>query len=134
MSVIEGPEKVWQGLTDPAFTTRHWRHPAPGGFTYVSDWQKGPTCGVADKEAVLVVSDPEQLTLEPDPCRRLAYARHTFMLEWRLRPRHCQRLAGRAPFSRSPSASRRSGRARPKLIVVASLTTLVETGSALPSA
>jgi hypothetical protein len=23
MSVIEGPEKVWQSFTDPAFTTRH---------------------------------------------------------------------------------------------------------------
>ena len=24
------PERVWQGLTDPAFTTRYWRHPAAG--------------------------------------------------------------------------------------------------------
>ena len=27
------PERVWQGLTDPTFTTRYWRHPVPAGFT-----------------------------------------------------------------------------------------------------
>jgi DNA-binding transcriptional ArsR family regulator len=25
------PEQVWLGLTDPAFTTRYWRHPVSGG-------------------------------------------------------------------------------------------------------
>ena len=25
------PERVWQGLTDPTFTERYWRHPESGG-------------------------------------------------------------------------------------------------------
>src|SRR5271169_1972910 len=33
------PERVWQGLTDPAFTTRYWRHPVSGGVSYRSDWR-----------------------------------------------------------------------------------------------
>src|SRR3984885_12519414 len=35
------PERVWQGLTDPAFTERYWRHPKSGGVSYRTDWQKG---------------------------------------------------------------------------------------------
>ena len=79
------PERVWQGLTDPAFTTRYWRHPAAGGLAYVSDWQKGSTYDVAYDESGLVVSDPEQVILESDPYRRLAYTWHTFTPEWAAR-------------------------------------------------
>ena len=76
------PERVWQGLTDPAFTARYWRHPLSGGVSYRSDWQKGSTYDVAYEEVGLVVSDPEQVILESDPYRRLAYTWHTFTPEW----------------------------------------------------
>ena len=41
------PERVWQGLTDPAFTKRYWRHQRAGEKTFRSDWKKVSTyeCG-----------------------------------------------------------------------------------------
>ena len=76
------PERVWQGLTEPAFTERYWRHPASGGVSYRSDWQKGSTYDLAYDQVGLVVRDPEQVILESDPFRRLAYTWHTFTPEW----------------------------------------------------
>ena len=37
---------------------------------------------MAHEEVGLVVSDPEQVILESDPYRRLAYTWHTFTPEW----------------------------------------------------
>ena len=34
------PERVWQGLTDPAFTSRYWRHPSAGGVRMETDLRK----------------------------------------------------------------------------------------------
>jgi DNA-binding transcriptional ArsR family regulator/uncharacterized protein YndB with AHSA1/START domain len=76
------PEQVWQGLTEPAFTTRYWRHPKSGGLSLRSDWQKGSTYDVVYDETDFVVSHPEQVVLESDPYRRLAYTWHTFSPEW----------------------------------------------------
>lgn len=76
------PEQVWRGLTDPAFTTRYWRHPEAGGLTFASDWGKGSTYDLVYDETGLVVSDPAQVVLESDPYRRLAYTWHTFTPEW----------------------------------------------------
>ena len=76
------PEKVWQGLTDPAFTRRYWRHPTAGGVQLKSDWKKGSTYDVTYQESGLVVSDADQVILECDPFRRLAYTWHTFTPEW----------------------------------------------------
>jgi uncharacterized protein YndB with AHSA1/START domain len=76
------PERVWQGLTDPAVTRRYWRHQKAGEKTFRSDWKKGSTYALAHEEVGLVVSDPEQVILESDPCRRLAYTWHTFTPEW----------------------------------------------------
>ena len=76
------PERVWQGLTDPAVTKRYWRHHRAGQKTFRSDWEKGSTWSLEHQEAGLVVSDPEQVILESDPCRRLAYTWHTFTPEW----------------------------------------------------
>jgi uncharacterized protein YndB with AHSA1/START domain len=76
------PEQVWQGLTDPAFTTRWWRHHTAGGKELRSDWRKGSTYDLVHDEVGLVVSDPEQVILESDPYRRLAYTWHTFTPEW----------------------------------------------------
>ncbi len=71
------PEKVWQGLTDPAFTRRYW-----GGVSFSSDWQKGSTYDVTYEKADIVIRHPEQVILESDPYRRLAYTWHTFTPEW----------------------------------------------------
>jgi DNA-binding transcriptional ArsR family regulator/uncharacterized protein YndB with AHSA1/START domain len=76
------PERVWQGLTDPEFTTRYWRHPKSGGVTMATDWKKGSTYDMAYGEHGLVISDSEQLVLESDPYRRLSYTWHTFTPEW----------------------------------------------------
>ncbi len=76
------PERVWQGLTDPAFTRRYWRHQRAGEKTFRSDWKKGSTYDLAHDEVGLVVRDPEQVILESDPYVRLAYTWHTFTPEW----------------------------------------------------
>jgi uncharacterized protein YndB with AHSA1/START domain len=76
------PEQVWQGLTDPALTKRYWRHATAGGKSLPSDWKKGSTYDLVHDEVGLVVSDPAQVILESDPCRRLAYTWHTFTPEW----------------------------------------------------
>ncbi len=71
------PERVWQGLTDPAFTNRYW-----GGVSFPSDWKKGSTYDVVYEGPGLVIRHPEQLILESDLYRRLAYTWHTFTPEW----------------------------------------------------
>lgn len=76
------PEEVWQGLTDPAFTTRYWRHHRAGGKKFPSDWKKGSTWALVHEDIELVVSDPEMVILESDPPRTLAYTWHTFTSEW----------------------------------------------------
>ena len=67
------PERVWQGLTDPTVTKRYWRHHRAGAKTFRSDWKIGSTYDLAHEEVGLVVSDPGQVILESDPCRRLVY-------------------------------------------------------------
>jgi DNA-binding transcriptional ArsR family regulator/uncharacterized protein YndB with AHSA1/START domain len=67
------PERLWQALTEPAFTERYWR------TTFETDWQVGSpmtwhTNGVT-------IADPEQVVLEADPYRRLSYTWHTFTPE-----------------------------------------------------
>ena len=76
------PEKVWQGLTDPAFTKQYWHHPTAGGVEMRTDWKKGSTYDVTYEKSGLVISDPDQLILESDPYRRLSYSWHTFTPEW----------------------------------------------------
>lgn len=79
------PERVWQGLTDPEFTRRYWRHPTAGGVSMATDWQKGSTYDLTYDEGSLVVEDAAQVVLESDPYRRLAYTWHTFSPEWATR-------------------------------------------------
>jgi uncharacterized protein YndB with AHSA1/START domain len=76
------PERVWLGLTDPALMKRYWRHQRAGEKSFQSDWKKGSTYDMAHEEVGLVVSDPEQVILESDPYRRLAYTWHTITPEW----------------------------------------------------
>jgi uncharacterized protein YndB with AHSA1/START domain/DNA-binding transcriptional ArsR family regulator len=68
------PEDLWRALTDPAFTKRYW------GVEFRSDWEVGSEL-VWEQHGV-TVSDPEQVVLESDPPRRLAYTFHTFTPEF----------------------------------------------------
>ena len=76
------PERVWRGLTEPDFTKRFWRHHLAGPKTFRSDWKKGSTWDLIHEQVGLVVSDPDQVILDSDPYRRLAYTWHTFTPGW----------------------------------------------------
>ena len=80
--IQETPGRVWQGLTDPALMKRYWRHQTAGPKTFHSDWKKGSTYEMAHDEVGLAVIGPEQVILESDPPRRLAYTWHTITPEW----------------------------------------------------
>jgi uncharacterized protein YndB with AHSA1/START domain len=153
------PEQVWRGLTDPAFTKRYWRHPAAGGKTFPSDWKKGSTWDLVHEDVGLVVSDPEQVILESDPSRRLAYTWHTFTPEWAAQVGMDDETAGQwraEPRSKVAFDIEDVGHGVAKLTVthdgfmlgsvvlaaisegwpavLSSLKTLLETGSTLPTA
>jgi len=68
------PERLWQALTDPSFTRRWWR------ITFDTDWAVGSTM-TWDNNGI-VIADAEQIVLEADPYRRLAYTWHSFTSEW----------------------------------------------------
>ena len=70
------PERLWQGLTDPAFTSRYW------GIAFESDWQAGSTMTMEIDEKGVKIADPAQVVLESEPYRRLSYTWHTFTPEW----------------------------------------------------
>ena len=80
--IQETPERVWQGLTDPALMKRYWRHQTAGPKTFHSAWKKGSAYEMAHDQAGLAVIRPEQVILESDPPRRLAYTWHTITPEW----------------------------------------------------
>jgi DNA-binding transcriptional ArsR family regulator/uncharacterized protein YndB with AHSA1/START domain len=63
------PERLWQALTDPAFTQRYW-----WATTFETDWKAGSTMRWHSRG--VVIDDPEQVVLESDPYRRLAYRWH----------------------------------------------------------
>jgi uncharacterized protein YndB with AHSA1/START domain/DNA-binding transcriptional ArsR family regulator len=65
------PERLWQALTDPAFTSRWWQ------TTFDTDWEVGSPM-TWDNHGI-VIADPEQVVLEADPPRRLAYTWHTYV-------------------------------------------------------
>jgi len=67
------PERLWQALTEPAFTRRWWQ------TTFDTDWTVGATMTWDNNGTV--IADPEQIVLESDPYRRLAYTWHTFTPE-----------------------------------------------------
>jgi uncharacterized protein YndB with AHSA1/START domain/DNA-binding transcriptional ArsR family regulator len=62
------PEKLWQALTEPAFTEQYW------GTRFGSDWRKGSTMTWSMKNWTSV-SD-EQVVLESEPYTRLSYTWH----------------------------------------------------------
>jgi uncharacterized protein YndB with AHSA1/START domain/DNA-binding transcriptional ArsR family regulator len=67
------PERLWQALTDPAFTERYW------GLTFETDWQTGSRMTWLQRG--VRIGDPDQVVLEADPYRRLSYTWHTFTPE-----------------------------------------------------
>ncbi|KAB2352353.1 ArsR/SmtB family transcription factor [Actinomadura rudentiformis] len=70
------PQRLWQALTDPAFTRRYW------GISLESDWKEGsPVVWEQDGHRI---EDPAQVVLEADPYRRLSYTWHTFTPQWAL--------------------------------------------------
>jgi len=70
------PERLWQALTEPAFTRQYW-----DGLSFESDWQAGSEMTVHLKDGV-AIADQAQVVLEADPYRRLSYTWHTFTPEW----------------------------------------------------
>ena len=68
------PERLWQALTEPAFTERYW------ATTFDSDWKPGSSMTWHTRG--LTIADPEQVVIESEPYRRLAYAWQTFTPEW----------------------------------------------------
>jgi uncharacterized protein YndB with AHSA1/START domain len=67
------PERLWQALTEPAFTQRYWN------TTFKTDWTAGSTM-TWDNHGVMI-ADPGQVVLEADPYRRLSYTWHTMTPE-----------------------------------------------------
>ena len=70
------PERLWQGLTDPAFTRRYWN------VAWDTDWRTGSLMTLEIVKDGVTIADPEQVVLESDPYRRLSYTWHTFTPEW----------------------------------------------------
>jgi len=68
------PERLWQALTDPAFTSRYW------GVMFDTDWTAGSA--MTWQEGCSKTVDPAQVLLESEPGRRLSYTWHTFTPEW----------------------------------------------------
>jgi uncharacterized protein YndB with AHSA1/START domain len=68
------PERLWQALTEPAFTKRYW------SITFDTDWRTGSP--MSWNHRGLKITDPEQVVLESEPYRRLSYTWHTFTAEW----------------------------------------------------
>ncbi|MFF0740089.1 SRPBCC family protein [Streptomyces sp. NPDC004111] len=64
------PDRVWQALTDPEWTSRYWN------IIFASDWQVGST--VTWQGLGLSEADPEQVVLAAEPGRLLSYTWHTF--------------------------------------------------------
>jgi DNA-binding transcriptional ArsR family regulator/uncharacterized protein YndB with AHSA1/START domain len=67
------PERLWQALTQPSFTRRWWQ------TSFDTDWEVGSPM-IWDNNGI-VIADPQQIVLESDPYRRLAYTWHTFTPE-----------------------------------------------------
>jgi DNA-binding transcriptional ArsR family regulator/uncharacterized protein YndB with AHSA1/START domain len=70
------PERLWQAITDPAFSRNYMGH------AIESDWKKGST--YAWVEGGVRIEHPDQVILESDPHRRLAFTFHTFVPEVRV--------------------------------------------------
>ena len=68
------PERLWEALTEPAFTERYW------GVAFHTDWETGSRYVL--HQFGLSVVDDDQLVLDAHPFRRLSYAWHAVTPEW----------------------------------------------------
>jgi uncharacterized protein YndB with AHSA1/START domain/DNA-binding transcriptional ArsR family regulator len=68
------PERLWQALTEPAFTARYW------GMTFDSDWKAGSSMTWHTRG--VTITDPEQVVIESEPYHRLSFAWQTFTPAW----------------------------------------------------
>ena len=106
------PEQLWEALTSPAFTERYW------GMTFDTDWEPGSE--MTWSRPGLRISDPEQVVIESDPYRRLAFTWHTFVQELAKTGGVSATISPRQRRSRGPRS--RSNSSRPasavKLTVV----------------
>src|ERR1700722_13012838 len=59
------PERLWQALTDPAFTERYW------AITFESDGTPGAS--MTWRTRGLTIADPKQVVVKSEPYRRLSY-------------------------------------------------------------
>ncbi len=141
------PERLWEALTNPAFTSRWWQ------TTFETDWAVGSTM-VWNNNGVLI-EDPAQVVLEADPFTRLSYTWHTFSPEMRARfddevfDRLASERRSRATFELEPVGDQvkltvihddfEPGSLAATMvrngwpIFLSSLKTLLETGEPLPS-
>jgi DNA-binding transcriptional ArsR family regulator/uncharacterized protein YndB with AHSA1/START domain len=89
------PQRLWQAITDPAFSRSYMGH------AIESDWKVGSTYAW-DMEG-LKIEHPDQIILESDPYRRLAFTFHTFVPE-------LARLAGLSEETVAKAAGERRSR------------------------
>jgi uncharacterized protein YndB with AHSA1/START domain/DNA-binding transcriptional ArsR family regulator len=68
------PERLWQALTDPAFTERYWN------IRFDTDWEAGSP--MTWHQRGVAIADADQVVLESEPYRRLSYTWHTFTPEF----------------------------------------------------
>ncbi|MEU8773679.1 SRPBCC family protein [Streptomyces sp. NPDC048606] len=86
------PDRVWQALTEPAFTRRYW------GLSFETDWAVGSPMTWVERGAR--TSDPDQVVLDCVPDRRLSYTWHNFTPEWAASAGVAEEL--RAELAREP--------------------------------
>ena len=99
------PQKLWQALTEPAFTRRYW------ATEFTTDWSVGSPM-TWDNHGVLI-SDPEQVVLEAEPYSRLSYTWHAITPSSpsaSAGTRSCSPGCPARPARRSPSRLRRPRR------------------------
>ncbi|TDW22248.1 ArsR/SmtB family transcription factor [Kribbella kalugense] len=63
------PERLWQALTDPAFTEQYWK------LRHETDWKVGSEM-VWQHEGGVTISGADQVVVEHDPYSRLSYTWH----------------------------------------------------------
>lgn len=68
------PERLWQGLTDPAFTRRYW------DLAFETDWRAGSPMTWEQRD--VTIADDAQRVIESEPYTRLSYTWHSFTPEW----------------------------------------------------
>jgi uncharacterized protein YndB with AHSA1/START domain/DNA-binding transcriptional ArsR family regulator len=67
------PERLWEALTNPAFTQHYWN------AAFETDWAPGSEMVWTIRG--VRIANPEQVVLEAEPYRRLSFTWHTFTPE-----------------------------------------------------